>query len=234
MRCGEKSNRDLIRKRRGNDAVKWPQLLGKLRQQPATGCWHDWKPIIANECGAQCIYCAIHEGRFGGIRNFHVEHFRPKTRFLPLENDIRNLYLACAICNVLKCDDWPGEPSADHSVIGYPDPAICDYNTVFDIDRSTCEIGSRTVAGRYVIERIMLNRAQLILQRRLAALLDRIGAFVSWCNNDLQGASNADLKEIIHVLAKINKLKSVVLNARPYEDEDARRPPKAKKKRLRS
>src|SRR5690349_11271873 len=103
--------------------MKWPILTGVTRAQPPSGRWHDWKEVISEDCDEKCIYCAIHEGRFGGLRNFHVEHYRPKDRFPRLENTITNLYLACAVCNVLKCDDWPQEPRGDHSVPAYPDPA---------------------------------------------------------------------------------------------------------------
>lgn len=216
--------------------MKWPLLSGKRRQQPVTGRWHEWKAKIADECGAQCIYCAIHEARFGGIRNFHVEHFRPKAKFPKLENDIRNLYLACAICNVLKCDDWPAEPKPDHSAPGYPDPAACDYNSLFSIDGRTHEIGSSVVAGRYVIERVMLNRAQLILQRRLAAFLARINEFEHWCATGTQDLDTSELREVIQVLTTISALKTAVFNARPYQDQDARRlsPSKGGKRRSRS
>ena len=84
--------------------MRWPNVVGKSRTQPNKGEWHDWKQEIADHCHGRCIYCAISEARFGGVRNFHIEHYRPKKKFPQFENDIKNLYSAGAICNVLKCD----------------------------------------------------------------------------------------------------------------------------------
>ncbi len=208
--------------------MEWPRLVGTRRQKPATGTWPDWKQHIANDCGSRCVYCAINEGRFGGIRNFHVEHYRPKARFPEFENDIRNLYLACAVCNVLKCDDWPGEPRDDHSAPAYPDPAKCDYNLLFTLDKRTFQIASTKVAGQYVAERLMLNRGQLILQRRLQVCLLRLSQFEAWCNSIPEGTAPENLREALKVLSAISSMKEQAINARPYADTDTKRPPKSK------
>ena len=57
-------------------------------QQPTKGKYSDWKEILAEEGFNQCVYCAIPDACFGGIRNFHVEHYRPKSKFKKLENNI--------------------------------------------------------------------------------------------------------------------------------------------------
>ena len=105
--------------------MKWIRICNAERSQPSSGSYREWKPQIARDCSHQCVYCAIIEARFGGIRNFHVEHYRPKSRaeFASLENVITNLYYACAICNGFKGADWPATPKSDHSVPAYPDPA---------------------------------------------------------------------------------------------------------------
>lgn len=169
------------------------------------------------------MYCAISESRFGGLRNFHVEHLRPKVKFPTSENDIRNLYLACAICNVLKCDDWPGEPASDHSLAAYPDPSVVDYNTLFVISPMTYELDSSTVAGKYVIERILLNRAQLILERRLAMMLQLLDEFEAWVDASLKDMTTAEMKATVKVLRAISNVKTAVLKARPYRDADTKR-----------
>src|SRR5262249_35031221 len=117
----------------------------------------------------QCVYCAIHEGRFGGERNFHVEHFKPKgnSRFRSLENVYKNLYYACAICNTFKGDEWPGSVGRTFSRVGFIDPSITDYCLVFAKDNNSAEISGRNIAARYMIEQLYLNRPQLILERRL-------------------------------------------------------------------
>lgn len=214
--------------------MRWPSLVGKSRIKPVKGRWHDWKQIIADHCGGQCVYCAISEGRFGGIRNFHIEHFRPKVKFPKFENDISNLYLACAVCNVLKCDDWPDEPVADHSLAAYPDPSLADYNTLFVICTTTHEVDSPTVAGKYIIERILLNRAQLILERRLAAMLTLLAEFDEWVRASLSNMTSGEKDATVKILLEISSVNIGALKARPYLDVDTKRSSRSKEPRKRS
>lgn len=200
--------------------MKWATLVGSSRSQPSSGNWRDWKEQIAVDCQHQCIYCAISEARFGGIRNFHVEHFRPKVRFDALENEISNLYLACSICNVLKCDDWPDEPASDHSVNAYPDPSAHDYNSIFSVEPSTKHLDSSSVAGLYVIERLMLNRYQLILERRLSHCLDAFRSFENWVRSIDPALGYRT--EVVTVLLEICNLKGDALTVRPYRDPDTK------------
>jgi hypothetical protein len=203
--------------------VEWPNLVGKLRIQPSQGTWHQWKQAIADHCDGRCVYCAIPEARFGGIRNFHIEHFRPKVKFPNLENEIRNLYLACAICNVLKCDDWPDEPAADHSLATYPDPFITDYNALFVISSRTHKVSSPTVAGKYLVEKVLLNRAQLILERRLAAMLSFRAEFDNWVSASIGNMRRDELEATVAVLQEISRVQTGTLEARPYRDLDTKR-----------
>ncbi|HEX5476186.1 MAG TPA: HNH endonuclease [Vicinamibacterales bacterium] len=179
------------------------------------------------------MYCAISEARFGGIRNFHVEHFRPKGKFPMLENHIANLYLACGICNVLKGDDWPCEPAADHSLATYADPATTDYNTILSVSAATHEVIATTLSGRYIIERVLLNRAQLVLERRLAAMLAGFEQFERWVEGALDDMSEAELKAVSATLLKMSQTKTAMLKDRPYRDADTKRPVKAKAKKTR-
>lgn len=201
--------------------------------RPAGGQWSDWKQQIADQCDGRCVYCAIVESRFGGIRNFHVEHFRPKKRFEALENEITNLYLACAICNVLKGDDWPGDPVSDHSVATYPDPALADYNKLLSVSPTTHEVAAVTLSGKYVIERVLLNRAQLILERRLSAALTFLSDFEEWVHGAVAEMSSEELRDVIDVLVAVSRARTTVLAARPYRDSDAKRQVKAKARKKR-
>lgn len=213
--------------------MQWPNLVGKSRIQPTRGIWHQWKQAIADHCNGRCVYCAIPESRFGGIRNFHIEHFRPKVRFPKFENNIKNLYLACAICNVLKSDDWPAEPVADHSLASYPDPFLTDYNTLFVISETTHKVGSPTVAGKYLVERVLLNRAQLIVERRLAAILKSMAEFDAWVSGSIASMTREEMKTTVSILLEISRVQTRTLEARPYRDLDTKgsRSPRTRKRR---
>jgi hypothetical protein len=156
------------------------------------------------------------------------------VKFPNLENDIRNLYVACAICNVLKCDDWPAEPVADHSVASYPDPSLTNYNGLFVISSMTHEVGSQTVAGKYLVERVLLNRAQLILERRLAAILTSLAEFDAWVDASMGSMTNEEMKGTVSVLLEISRVKTRTLEARPYRDVDTKGARRARTRRPRN
>jgi hypothetical protein len=198
--------------------MRWPILVGKVRFQPTTGSWEKWKQSVADHCEGRCVYCAIPEGRFGGIRNFHIEHFRPKAKFPALENDIQNLYLACCICNVLKCDDWPDEPSMDHSIASYPDPAATDFNRLFVSSQETHELNSQTAAGKYLIERVLLNRVQLLVERRLSAVRRFFSEFRTWADEAVETMTQQELKDVVKLLCMIGSIETNVDIARLYDD----------------
>jgi hypothetical protein len=153
--------------------MNWKLITKDLTKQPKNGTYRDWKPLLAEEGFHQCVYCAAHENSMGGIRNFHVEHYRPKSKFGHQENDYSNLFYACPICNTFKSNDWPNDPVEDNSISSYPNPSQVDYSLLFDVDNHRGLIGGRNIAAKYVQEKIFLNRPQLITERRVHFLLSR-------------------------------------------------------------
>jgi hypothetical protein len=152
--------------------LKWIVYIGQKRLQPTKGDYSEWKEDVAKYCGDRCTYCCIHVSRYGGIDNFHVDHFRPKSKFNALRKSINNLFLACAICNRFKSDHWPSDPCTDHSVAAFPDPLEVDYNSLFAFNG--LRVQGLFVASRYVVEQLYLNRPQLLRERRLAMLRERL------------------------------------------------------------
>lgn len=147
--------------------MKWFRIPKEYSVQPKKGHYRDWKEDLSIEGKEQCVYCSININSFGGIRNFHVEHYRPKAqdKFPDLEDIYTNLFFACSICNCFKSDDWPNEPSAKLDNHSFPDPSLVDYsNFLFSNDEFVIE--SKHVSGNYIINKLFLNRPQLILERR--------------------------------------------------------------------
>lgn len=156
--------------------MKWFRIPKELSKQPSTGkLYSDWKVDLSIECKEQCIYCCIHTSSFGGIRNFHVEHYRPKAenKFPHLQHIYSNLFFACSICNGFKHDDWPGEPSPGFDNYSYPDPSKVDYSDLLFQD-SNYVIDSNYIAGKYIVQKLFLNRPQLILERKRYQLLETL------------------------------------------------------------
>jgi len=214
----------------------WERIPKENSTKPRIGkTYRDWKEIIAQEGNHQCVYCAIHEANFGGIRNYHVEHYKPKSRdeFKVLINEITNLYYACSICNCFKGNDWPEEPLDDLSNCSYPNPSVVDYKNIFKIDQITGCIEGLNTASKYILNKLNLNRPQLLLERRTFFLREKLNSLlisISLKKSDLfnlvyEGNSEA-LKllkrtdttnnEIIHLLNNNDKI-------RPYNTKEVKR-----------
>jgi hypothetical protein len=208
----------------------WRRIPKENSRQPATGSYEDWKELLAEEGAFQCVYCAINESRLGGTRIFHVEHYRPKSKFPELANIFVNLFYACPICNTFKGDDWPSEPVEDHAVVAYPDPGRVDYNDVVSIDKNTGLVEGRNSAGRYVVERLYLNRPQLILERRIDELCARLDVNLMDLKvyvSALRGLGSRDateqLAKLSFALLDLLSLRNRLADLRPYKPNDVRR-----------
>lgn len=215
--------------------VKWKPVKRRCRHQPMSGKYSDWKDQIARDCHHQCVYCAIHESHFGGLDNFHVDHFRPKSRFRNLEHIITNLFLACSICNRFKSDDWPDEPKDDHSVPAYPDPSKHDYNDLFKVTRDH-KVAGRFPASAYVTDRLYLNRPQLVMERRIHVLDRKMASLEDFARNasvvlrkqrTRKNAVIDILAELTSELATLNGCYRAVHDSRPYRLDQIRRITKA-------
>lgn len=155
--------------------MKWQLIVKTPANYPSKGTYKDWKSLLADEGGHRCVYCSISESHFGGFRNFHVEHYKPKgdKRFAHLENDYSNLFYACAICNSFKSDDWPNDPTLDFCTDAYPDPSKVNYTDLFEVDYHSGVVNGKNVCGRYIIYKLFLNRPQLIMDRKEQIIEDK-------------------------------------------------------------
>lgn len=190
------------------------------------------KDHIRIEANYRCVYCALHENNIGGMRAFHVEHYKPKSRaeFSHLEHILSNLYYSCPICNGFKQATWPNDPMDDFSVASYPDPAVVDYNSLFTVD-SSGQLEGLYVASAYVTEQLYLNRPQLILHRREAVIdqrMEEISNIKSDVVNDLITSMDSRAKDYLKRIHEIDTLlRSHLLEAKKiplYERADVTRP----------
>ena len=124
-----------------------------------------YKPHLRRDFLLRCAYCLIHEAHFGGLRNFHIDHFQPKGKFPDLTLEYANLYYSCSVCNTTKGEHWP---SAEEATAGYcfADPCAVDpYQEHFGLDVDG-ELRPYTKVGKYTIEHLRLNRRQLVNHRQ--------------------------------------------------------------------
>lgn len=215
--------------------MNWKRIPKENTEQPIKGTYKDWKPILASEGFHQCVYCSISEADFGGIRNFHVEHFRPKRnkRFSKLENVISNLFYSCAICNCFKSNDWPNDPNPELNIACYPDPSVVDYSNIFDIDINTALLDGKNVASKYILNKLFLNRPQLIINRREKLVEKRYNEVTQKAHNQveelIQFAQNGEiescclLREIHLVLKDLEKIFHAKNSSIPYNEEQVQK-----------
>ncbi len=155
--------------------IGW-QLVEKTPNPALDGNWKrsGVKQHVRVEAHNKCVYCGIHENFIGGINAFHKDHYKPKKRFSDLENKLSNIYYSCSICNIFKSDNWPNDPTDDHSLAAFPDPAIFDYNELFIVNWSEGRVKGLYVDSLYVENQLNLNRPQLIMTRQEYALHQRV------------------------------------------------------------
>lgn len=204
--------------------MKW-RLIDKSKSKQPSGKYSDWKPMLADESAHLCVYCAISDAHYGGIRNFHVEHYRPKSRFKDLEHTYTNLFYACGICNTFKGNDWPDEPTkGGFDYVHYPDPSRTNYLSLFTVNIATAHLEGNNVAAKYIVEKLNLNRAQILRNRKMLLLSESLGDVRDKLHTASKGMENAsDLRKIIDLMTEISQLFQEFWQSIPYESEEVSR-----------
>lgn len=196
--------------------MKYRLIPKSPNTQPKVGVYSDWKIQIADECFKQCVYCGINESCWGGIDHYHIDHFRPKSKYADLENDICNLFYACPVCNRFKSDDWPNEP--DINLPSYPDPSLVDYSSIFAYNSNTFLLKGLNVSANYLVNRLFLNRAQLIYERRENFLKEKELNLFNWINENLSQIKDPELLQAINAqLYNIRQHLAKRDSIRPYK-----------------
>ncbi|WP_109832771.1 HNH endonuclease [Reichenbachiella versicolor] len=195
--------------------MNWVQIDKKSRVQK-DGVYTDWKQQVSDDCQNRCVYCSIHENPWGGIDHYHIEHFRPKSKFKKLENDITNLYHACPVCNRFKSDDWPNNP-INLDEICYPDPSDHNYTDLFELDQNDFTLVGKHVASRYVVNRLYLNRPQLVYERREQVLKIRAEELIAETTSLINKTEDLTLsRKVSMLLIEMYQHLNVRSNIAPY------------------
>lgn len=136
-------------------------LFQRTESPPKQKTYQAYKPYLRRDFQYRCAYCLIHEAHHGGLRNFHVDHFRPKRLFPDLILAYTNLYYACGLCNTFKGEGWPSEEQIKAG-IEFGDPCKENlYEEHFQIDERDGSLRALSNPGKFTIRHIRLNRPQL-------------------------------------------------------------------------
>jgi uncharacterized protein (TIGR02646 family) len=187
-------------------------IIKRREPYPSFTHYQDYKPRLREDFTYFCAYCSIHEREWGGLRQFHVEHFRPKSLFPELKTDYDNLLYACSVCNIFKSNDWPSDHPLEDGV-GYLDPCEQDYAEHFRNDPEAGEVEGTTAPARYMVERLHLNRQYLIKLRHKRATEEDIHArFAALCEDALGRIERSLEDEALpeHVVATLGLARGVI------------------------
>jgi uncharacterized protein (TIGR02646 family) len=83
--------------------------------------YRGYKKHLKKDFQGRCGYTNCSHLWFGGSSNFHIDHFKPKSKYPHLETEYKNLVYSCSYVNIAKSDDD----------FDYLDPCEEDYNEHF-------------------------------------------------------------------------------------------------------
>jgi len=136
-------------------------LFQRNESPPKQKTYQAYKPYLRKDFRTRCAYCLIHEAHFGGLRNYHIDHFRPKKRFPELILTYTNLYYACGLCNTYKGETWPS-PEQLQAGFEFGDPCKENlYEKHFQINERDGSLRALTKIGQYTKDHLRLDRRQL-------------------------------------------------------------------------
>ena len=129
-----------------------------------------YRAAVREDFRRTCAYCVLSELWAGGVENFELEHFRPKSLFPHLSSNFYNLYWSCHACNKLKRTLWP-TPEMLHAGIGFVDLCASSFEEHF-VDEPDGTWTAKTESARFTIEMLQLNRPHMVQLRQILRYLE--------------------------------------------------------------
>ncbi len=151
-----------------------------------------YKKYLRQDFNKRCGYCDDRDVICGGVRGFHIDHFRPQNHFPHLVTEYSNLVYACPYCNGSKSDDWPSgsEGIGFLDGQGYIDP--CDVNFDQHFERQDDgQITPRTDIGNYMFKQLKLG----LRRHQLAWQYEQLENLLCQLNDELENYSGDSIIE---------------------------------------
>ncbi len=149
---------DLRAARRSGDNKKFSSIQARYGHEKI-------RTALNNMFSGRCAYC---ESAIGAVASPHIEHFRPKQRYLSLTFEWENLLLSCPTCNDQghKGTKFP-KKYQDGPLI---DPSIENPSThlefIYDPINALATVGAKTNRGETTINIFSLNKRPDLLKAR--------------------------------------------------------------------
>jgi hypothetical protein len=152
--------------------------------------YRSFKPHLATDFKNKCGYTDCSDFWFGGMGNFHIDHFVPWKSYPGqpnLKTDYSNLVYCCSYVNILKSNDETD----------YIDPCNVDFNQHFSrgIDGTILPNGNSSAAN-YMFKKLKLY----MLRYRIIWMLDSINDRMEKLEIAINDPKNAALKISLQVV----------------------------------
>lgn len=169
----------------------------KIRAQfpPFFRDYKKYKPFLQKEFDNRCVYCLINEAELSGSEAFHIDHYRPLSKFPDEACSYTNLYYSCRRCNRFKGDFWPSlfDRLLSKFIIN-----PCDHDPEEHFDRSEIYWKERSETGKWNIDRLRLNSEANITIRQdretLNEMIKTLRAQKSLAETEMLHANDLDKK----------------------------------------
>lgn len=177
--------------------------------------YRDYLRIASNY---SCTYCTLTENESPGS-TFHIDHFRPFSKFKSLENDCTNLRYSCPKCNAHKSNKWIStdegcifdcnsckEKSCEKNIERFINVLIEDPNDYLFCKDELIYSRNDEAIGTYVIDKLRLNRPQLQKIRLIRAEYDKLTCKI----NDFQKMIHEDRKLILDIEKHVSEMNDIL------------------------
>jgi HNH endonuclease len=104
-----------------------------------------------------CEFCGTSEIDAGGLLT--IDHFQPRSK--QGSNQLDNLIYACISCNQSKQDYWPSQDTAPKLWNPRQETASQHF-----VEQDDGQLTALTLTGEFTIQRLRLNRTQLVSARQ--------------------------------------------------------------------
>lgn len=123
------------------------------------------KDALVSMFSDKCAYC---ESIISGVTTGHIEHFRPKSRFLSLTFEWSNLLLSCPKCNdkAHKGDKFPSVAAGGRLLDPTLDNPANHFDFVYDATTQQALIIPKTTRGSTTVKLFALNSRKSLVKVR--------------------------------------------------------------------
>ncbi len=137
-------------------------MIKVQKQKPIRTCsktysnYTSFRQYLKTDFNQRCGYCDDPYIHYGQKIDFHIDHFKPKSKFPDLETNYNNLVYSCPYCNKAKSDKWK-------EVNGFIDPCEAEYDSHLERNNKG-QIKAKTPRGEYIVNnlRLSLKRHEII------------------------------------------------------------------------